>query len=386
MFTTKQPEEQQKEYALLLQAVASMSGLFSDNEDPFLHYRTVERAFCRAFVAKDLSREDSSFDAKKSKTGIGLKTFLYKNGSCLEKVAEFNSASNILRELQPDPEKLIHKVASMRNRRIDITKKAHGLENGIYHCVARKKSTLVLFECPLETINLDKIKIDKKSLDKNTLAFEDDKNQYRFSLSKSTLIKRFNVEDNLLSKISVSILKDPFEILQDLLSSDNFTNQETGFHDRVILPLYSEQDNMVPLKSGLNAWNGKGRARDDDEVYIQIPSWIYRKFPNFFPSRDVNFDLKLPDGQILSAKPCQENKSITHVKAGKALMSNPNKDLGKWILRDVLNLPHGTICTLEMLKEIGTDSVEITKLSSTQYEINFANFGSYNDFSETYKD
>lgn len=384
MFIAKQPKEQQEQYANLLQAVASLSGLFSDSPNPYLYYRSAERAFCKAFEAEDLSREDSSFDAKKNGIGIGLKTFLYKNGSCIEKVAEFNSASNILRDLQNCPEKLILKVAQLRNKRIEFTKTSHGLENGLYHCVARKKGTLSLFECPLESINIEKIKIDPKSIKNNTLGFSDGLNEYKFSLSKSTLLKRFNIKDKIITNIPVSVLEDPFELIQTLLNQNNKLQTKEKYPS-VVLPLYSETRGMVPLKSGLNQWNAGGRERHEDEAYIQIPAWIYQKFPTFFPSRDVEFRLELPDGKILQAKPCQDGGIIHGIKAGKALMSSPNKDLGNWILRHVLKLLPGEICTLEILQELGIDSVGITKTSEKEYKINFLPLGSYSEFSQMYK-
>ena len=60
-------------------------------------------------------------------------------------------------------------------------------------------------------------------------------------------------------------------------------------------------------------------------------------------------------------KICQDN--------GKALMSNPNKALGKWILRDVLSLKEGEVLTYQKLKELGIDSILITK--GKNYSINF---------------
>lgn len=54
------------------------------------------------------------------------------------------------------------------------------------------------------------------------------------------------------------------------------------------------------------------------------------KFPEFFPNRDMLFDLITPDGQILNAKVCQENS--------KALTTNPNSALADWSLRQLLNL------------------------------------------------
>jgi len=389
MFITKQPEEQQKKYITLLQAVGGLSGLFSDNDSPYLYYRAAERVFCKAFEAEDLSREDCSYDAKKSGLGIGLKTFLYKNGSCLEKVAEFNSISDELRAIQNDPEKLIRKVASSRNKRLNVTNASHGLESGVYHCVARDNQNFSLYECPISNIDIPKISYNKDSFTKNTLVFNDDKNEYRFSLSKSTLFKRFQVKEGILQNIPIEILDDPFELIQTLFRNEEKHAPE--INQEIILPLYSERDNNVPTRSGLNQWNAKSRARDKDEVYIQIPKWIHEKFPNFFPEKDEEFDLELPDGNILSVRHCQGGGTVNGKEVGKALMSSPNKDLGHWILRVVLKLQPEELCTLDMLKEAGIDSVSVTKidaekyrLNKPKYKINFTSWNTYSNFKDNH--
>ena len=45
------------------------------------------------------------------------------------------------------------------------------------------------------------------------------------------------------------------------------------------------------------------------EVYIPIPAEIHNQFPNFFPSRDVHFDLTIPTGETFKAKVCQDNSN-----------------------------------------------------------------------------
>ena len=63
----------------------------------------------------------------------------------------------------------------------------------------------------------------------------------------------------------------------------------------------------------------------------------------------------------MSAKICQDG--------GKALMSNPKKELGKWLLRDVLHLKEGELLTMEKLNRFGFDSVIITKIDSENFKI-----------------
>ena len=122
------------------------------------------------------------------------------------------------------------------------------------------------------------------------------------------------------------------------------------------LPLYSEnktEGKYVPARNSLNMWNAAGRKRHENEIGIPIPVEFRNYHPDFFPGVLKDFDLILPNFKTLRAKQCQEN--------GKALMSNPNKDLGKWLLRDILGLKDGTLVTYSILKNSGIDSVYIEK-------------------------
>ena len=100
---------------------------------------------------------------------------------------------------------------------------------------------------------------------------------------------------------------------------------------------------------------------------------------DFFPPRDTPFTLHLPDGTEISAKVCQEADK-TNPKLGKAIMSNPNKVLGKWLLRDVFELPEKTVVTYEMLEKFGVDSVVFTKNSDGDYSVDFSEIGTYEEF------
>ena len=144
------------------------------------------------------------------------------------------------------------------------------------------------------------------------------------------------------------------------------------------LPLYSESKSggrYIPERNSLNMWNASGRPRHPDEIGIPVPVDFRNQHPAFFPALNVSFELKLPHFSTLSAKRCQEN--------GKALMSNPNKDLGKWLLRDVLGIPKYTVITYAMLKEKGVDSVYIEKWkghSGIYYKISPAPINTYDKY------
>ncbi|MFA7309211.1 MAG: NgoFVII family restriction endonuclease [Patescibacteria group bacterium] len=357
----------------MLKCIGSLSRLFSESKEPYIQYRIAENLFCKSFNAKNLSRTDCSADASKDRVGIGIKTFLEVNGSTWQKVAEFNGDHGQFKSLG-DKEK-VKKVANLRNIRIDTTKRIFDLDKMIYHCVTRKPGRILVYELPMDSIVVGDIKKIKKN--KNIISFDDGLNSYSFNISKSTLYKRFNTGELLLD-LPVEILDDPFDSLEKLLST---TQESISFssikkQEHIFLPLYSMKDGkkVVPDKSGLNQWKASGRKRDYNEIYIPIPSWIHSKFPGFFPSRDTAFTLILPNGKEMSAKLCQDGS--------KALMSNPNSDLGKWLLRDVLNLKEGEVLNYDFLDNIGLDSVVIYKNNEGEYDIDFTAVGSYEDFKE----
>jgi len=186
IFFPNQPKQQQIEYKKFLKIAGCLSNLFSDSPVPYLYYRIAEKIFCKSFQAEDLSRSDVSVDAKKNKLGIGLKTFLVGNSKTYQKVAEFNSDRVLYENLSA--EKLILKIAELRNARINFTEKAHGLENSIYHCVLRDKGKFLIFEEPMNKIEIGNIKNIKKNT--GSISFQDGKNDYSFLVSKSTLTKR----------------------------------------------------------------------------------------------------------------------------------------------------------------------------------------------------
>lgn len=385
-FWGQQTRYQQNEYIEMLKILGSLSNLFSDNASPYLYYRAHENLFCSSFDAKNLSRGDVSYDATKGKMGIGLKTFLNNNGRTFQKVAEFNNDSDKIRSFK-NVEDIVHTVAELRNKRINVTQNMVDTEASIYHLITREPGRMNVYETGMDLIDINSIRIPKKQ-GKNTIKFEDKLNEYSFSLSKNTLLKRFDTtEQNRIITFNVEILENPFDFLKSLqpkiVTSETSVTQEENY---IILPLYSPREGKVPERSGLNQWNAKGRPRHHDEVYISIPSWIHREYKDFFVySRErktstesakdsPSFDVELPNGRVMNCKVAQAG--------GKALMSNPNKELGEWILRDVLKVKPSNLVTMEMLDEIGIDSVKLTKKSDDYYYLDFVETGSYEDFQE----
>lgn len=371
MFFESQSALKQKEYQTFLEIVWCLSNLFSDSNIPYLHYRIAENVFCRAFEAENLSRSDVSVDAKKDILWIGLKTFLAGNHKTFQKVAEFNSDKSLYEWLSS--EKLIRKVSELRNKRIEFTENAHALEKSIYHCVIREANKFLIYEEAMHQVDLEKIKNIKSN--KGSITFDDWLNEYSFLMSKSTLTKRFLTKPTIFD-FSVEILENPLEELHKIYSRNNLVFEtKSKIQETIFLPLYG-RDRFVFEKSWLNQWNAEWRKRDLNEVYIPVPAEIHKNFIGFFPNRETSFNLKLPNWKIMSSKICQDGD--------KALMSQSNKELWKWILRDVLQLKEGELLTYEKLQILGIDSVRIDKIDDTNFEINFSWVGSYENFKSNF--
>ncbi|WP_017795733.1 restriction endonuclease PLD domain-containing protein [Oceanobacillus kimchii] len=378
MFLNNQPFRHRESYKQMLSSTGSLSNLFSESDSPYLVSRNVENAFCEALGADNLGRSDCSADASKDNIGIGIKTFLHGNGKTLQKIAEFNKDSDLYRG--KSPKELILTIANLRNERIKFTKRTYNIDSMVYHCVTRKPNKIMIFEESMDLIQAESIKILKVSNNGNTISFIDGLHEYSFNITKSTLYKRF-ITEKCIEEINVKILEKPYQELAKLFGFEIIPNQTKPIIanpyenlEFIILPLFSDRGSKrhVPEKSGLNQWNASGRTRNPNEIYIPIPRWIHREYHLFFPPRDKPFQLRLPDKTILSAKVCQDNS--------KALMSNPNKSLGEWLLRQVMNLKEKELLTYDVLEKLNIDSVIVHKHDDHNYSIDFCEMGSYDEF------
>lgn len=348
-------------YFEMLQLMASISRLFSESATPYLDYRLAENLFCKYYDAQNDARSCTAYDARLAGLGIGIKTFGLKNGSSVEKIAEFNKLKPRLNGLSGMD--LARQLGVFRNERMQFANNTYNVSETQYHIVGRQEGMLRVFNTPYELVDTEHI-YDVNDTE-TSISFNDGRNEYSFNKSKSVLQKRFYLPKDYV-EVPVKILEEPLELLSLLLRNQTETARihraEVKGYDYIILPLYSERGGVrnVPEKSGLNQWNAGGRRRNANEVYIPIPKSIHHSYPDFFPDRDIPFELRLPDGSVLSAKVCQDG--------GKALMSNPNSALGEWILRKVLCKKEGELVTIEDLNTYGIDSIKVV----STHEINLA--------------
>ena len=405
----------EKFYRDALIAVGGLSRLFSESDLPFFHYRFIENLFVRATKGKNISRQDAVFDAlvgENNGIAVGVKTFTIKKKSSYsyEKVQEFTALAGLGKLGKMKDKELIQTIAKERNRRILLESAAFNADpdKSLYHCLIRREGEAVVHEEPYPVIAIDKIKplspggktISQFSTRTSNIHFYDGLSYYRYSRAKNVLLKRFELKGGENWKpIPIKITEDVFShLFENVLGGVVTTEMKiTGLFeehqqvpgiDYVVLPLYSNKSGMkeVPAKSGLNQWNAGGRQRKFGEAYIPVPISIHKYCKGFFPI-GKNFRMYLPNTtEAANASLCQSGY--------KALMSNPNDELCKWIFKVIdpnfsplmyNKAPSRKPFTYGDLETSGYDSVRVSKLNEPErkgYEIQFEGIGAYEDFLE----
>ncbi len=371
-----------EKYFDMLKLMAQLSRLFSESDIPYLDYRLAENLFCRYYQALNDARSCTAYDARFVNLGIGIKTFILKKNQSVEKIAEFNKLKSTLNDMHGID--LARQLGQYRNDRMYFANNQYGVTETQYHIVGRMDGLLRVFNTPYEEVDLEHIHLI--SDDETSCKFEDERNEYTFNKSKSVLMKRF-VVPNVYKDVRVDIIDEPLELLESFFLSKrkilSGAKRRVKGVDFIILPLYAYKKGVkyVPEKSGINQFNAGGRKRDSLEVYIPVPSIIHKTYPNFFPDRNTPFALEMPDKSVISAKICQDN--------GKALMSNPNKALGEWLLKKVLDKKDFELVTIDDLYRLGFDSVcvenmhIVTENGENLYRMSFSNDEmNYDDFIE----
>lgn len=388
MFYENQPESSRNNYKKMLTIIGNLTQLFSESDCPYLPYRAHENIFCKYLNAENLARQDCSADAKKDGIGVGLKTWM---GQDDQKVAEFGRLRETFAGLTGMD--LVRTIAEYRNERIRVTKNLHGIDTMIYHIVKRVPGAMQILEHAFDYIDIENLSLIVNRGNVNNTYFTDGHHTYHFSVSKNTLYMIFE-DMELLDSFEVEIMDDPYSFLMRLMYGDDGIEADTEAREmfrqaepvrlpQICLRLYSSRADgrkFVADKSGLNQWNGarlvrrtgEYKRRDPNELYIPYPAEDRARTVGFFPDRDTVFNLRLPDGSVIPAKVCQAD--------GKAIMSNPNKLLGEWLLRKVFELPEGTQVTYQMLQKFGVDSVVFTKHGDLDYSVDFAEIGTYEEF------
>ena len=435
-------KEKQEKYIKRLTALGVLSGLFKEldgknGRKPYLHYRNHEISFIDSFEVQGITRKDSAFDAivrVGDKTiGVGLKTWVHNSDSSIQKVAEFNKKSGELRQLFEAGKDvdLVHRIAELRNSRIDDDKRLYETDLDIYHVITRDTNCFYIIEFPYEKIDINNIKdIHKRD---SSIYFNDGKNDYIFNMSKSTLFKRFDASENeRILSVKIDIQDDPFSILENISNSESSSNERdnsaiSSLYDNnaylldekstfdtsldsessqslpptssldksdnsIMLPLYNDDTYDVNEKSAFNAslaspkTKGSNNPRPAYEAYAQIPTYIHQLYPNFFgfnaldddARSNSSFNLHFPNGKIIPAKITQDR--------GKGLQTNPQSELGKWLLFNIFGLKEYEILTRDIIDEKEIDSIKITKIDNNNFKVDVCSYLDYEKWKFEHKE
>ncbi len=426
--------EEKNQYIGFLKIFGALSGLFKDNKEgdnarkPYLYYRNHEQLFVRVFDVEDLTRKDSAFDALgifgEERVGIGLKTWIHSNDKTYQKVAEFNKlAPTVLTPLMENgtPEELVRKISELRNERIMLDKRLYKTDVDVYHIITRDNNVMNIVETTYDLIDLESLEF--LSTDGKVYLFKDKLRNYKFYKSKSVLLEEFNAsKSEIVATIPIVQYDDPFELIKmiqipeidkDILKvkkidfeDETYTSlireerdyiykkveKQDGINEVIYLPLYQDrkEGRVVSECSGVNIRHSKPKnkgsntPRPEYEIEVRISKWIHYIFPKFFGidaldddeihDKELNdFDLILPDGRVLRGRVKQAG--------GKSLQTNPQSALGEWILKDVLGIKNREEkVTLELLNELGIDSLKITKIDNKHFKITVAETNAYEKF------
>jgi len=394
-------DEEKEEYIQYLKIFGALSGLFKDNKEgknarkPYLYYRNQEQLFVKVFTVDDLTRKDSAFDAlgtwENDRVGIGLKTWIHSADHTYQKVAEFNRlAPEFIAPLieKGTPEQVIKKVAEFRNERIMLDKRLYRTDRDVYHYITRDDDVMNIIEAPYDLIDIGSLKLIKSN--GKTYEFKDKKNEYKFYRSKSVLQKKFDAsKGEIIERVDIEQFDNPFELIKMIQLPKQ---SKTVEFEEVYLPLYidSKKDRYVSDCSGINIRHAKSKTKNSNkprpeyEIEIRVSRWIHWVFPDFFgldwtgkealekSMKESDFDLGLPDGRVLRGRIKQQN--------GKSLQTKPQGALGEWILKDVLGLKNREVATLELLDELGIDSLKVMKINNKYFKITVAETGAYEKF------
>ena len=393
-----------------MQTIAKLSRLFSDSDEPYIDYRFVENVFALTSGGKNISRSDKVFDAlvgQNLEIGVGVKTFRMPttSNSQYEKIQEFTKYAREADITNLKGEVLIKTISEFRNNRVEADAREFNIDlnKSFYHCFIRSGGKGFIYETSYPLIEIDKLKLTDRNGQPNPqiqpashVYFTDEINFYKYSFSKSVLYKRFDLGNREeLPQFDLEIESEIWKKLSGLFettlasiitSDENAASIENKKEESefVVLPLYGIKNGnkVVFEKSGINQWNASGRLRKYGEAYIPVPSIIHQIKPDFFPPREKYFSLTLPNSEVVNASVCQDNS--------KALMSNPNDELCKWLYKvidpdfsdyDFNKQPNRKPFTYEDLLRVGKDCVVVYK-SGEDFRLQFGEIGKYEEFLE----
>lgn len=169
-----------------------------------------------------------------------------------------------------------------------------------------------------------------------------------------------------------------YSILERRQESDSLAPENLSNCDMV---LYDPKTGEVPTRSGLNwGMNPKNHVRPND-AYISIKADYIRKYRNLFPPKQSKIEGRKRQNEVVeiiwddgeSFKGLLEGTiTINGIVFPKQISSHPNKDsIGKYI-RNRLNVPLGTLVTMDHLRKYGRNNISVSLLEEGVYFFDFS--------------
>ncbi len=131
----------------------------------------------------------------------------------------------------------------------------------------------------------------------------------------------------------------------------------------VHLPLFSEKQQRMHERSGLNWGQRPEYSREPNQAYLPVPKSIHDEHPDFFPPKDQEFTLLTDDGESFICVMAQDNRKAIETRYDNSI-------IGKYF-RQRLSVDQGAFVTMKHLQNYGRKSVSVYKVSSELYYIDF---------------
>ena len=148
--------------------------------------------------------------------------------------------------------------------------------------------------------------------------------------------------------------------VQDKLITGPESEGLPGVH----LTLLNPRTGEVPKKSGLNWWRAGGRERGPNEAYIALRKAQVPQAERVFGSVEPGTVLlaQTHDGERFELS-VEGTQDFEGTAVGKQISTRGDKStLGKWIMRQCLRLPEGTVVDAAVLDQYGRSTVALFRL------------------------
>ena len=176
-------------------------------------------------------------------------------------------------------------------------------------------------------------------------------------------LKKAFPTDNLVDSQDVKV--ENLGIITDSLT----TQQPKNLKDIAItkelveLPLFSEKQQRMHERSGLNWGQRPEYKREPNQAYLPVPKSIHDEHPDFFPPKDQEFTLLTDDGESFVCVMAQDNRKAIETRYDNSI-------LGRYF-RNRLRIKQGAFVSLEDLVNYGRKSISVYKISSELYFLDY---------------